>query len=158
VRDFLEEYGRLHAVFGLGLDLLVGFPGESEEHFEETRTFCASLPMSYAHVFPYSKRPGTVAAKIPGQIQTADKKRRAALLREVAALKKSDFLQRLSGLERLAVALETSGRGHCAQYAECAFERENAAPLGALVAVRPLRVADGELWVELLADQSGEGA
>lgn len=158
VRGFLEGYGRIQPVFGLGLDLLVGFPGEEEEHFEQTREFCASLPLSYAHVFPYSKRPGTLAAKFPNQVAAADKKRRAAILRELAGEKKAVFLQRLCGLERLSVALETPERGHCAQYAECVFEHEVTAPLGALAQVRPVRVEAGALVVEPLGDGAGERA
>ena len=64
-RRYAERAGR---VMGLGADLLMGFPGESEAEFEETRVLAEKLPLTYAHVFPFSPRPGTIAADLPGHL------------------------------------------------------------------------------------------
>ena len=54
---------------GIGADVIVGFPGETEEDFEETYRFLESLPLSYLHVFAFSPRPGTPAAEMPGEVK-----------------------------------------------------------------------------------------
>ena len=78
VLDFLKQLASIWPVHGLGADLLTGFPGESEAHFQETLSLCEALPLTHAHVFPYSPRPGTAAAEFPGQTGDAEKKERAA--------------------------------------------------------------------------------
>ena len=93
-------------LFGLGADLLAGFPGETEKEHEETLRLCAKLPLSYAHVFPYSRRPGTAAASMPEQIAPEEKKRRAAELRALVAEKRRSFLQTLLGVASVHVAPE----------------------------------------------------
>ena len=86
---------------GLGSDLLVGFPGETEVHFERTLRVVERLPFSYLHVFSYSARPGTPAAKYPGQVQPAVTKERSRRLRELAQAKKKAFAERFLGQERV---------------------------------------------------------
>ena len=61
----------------IGTDLIVGFPGETQEHFERYYAFVESLPLAYFHVFPYSVRSGTTAAKFSGRVPAAEIKRRA---------------------------------------------------------------------------------
>ncbi|MBW2062024.1 MAG: tRNA (N(6)-L-threonylcarbamoyladenosine(37)-C(2))-methylthiotransferase MtaB [Deltaproteobacteria bacterium] len=78
----------------LGADVMVGFPGEDEQAFLKTRDLVSSLPLAYLHVFPYSKRPRTLAARMPGQVDIKEIKRRAALLREVGRAKRLAFYQR----------------------------------------------------------------
>ena len=69
---------------GLTTDLIVGFPGETEEDFQESLAFVEKCGFSALHIFPYSRRPGTPADKLPGQIPNAEKKRRAAVAAEAA--------------------------------------------------------------------------
>ena len=64
-RDLVREITRRFPGAGLGLDVLVGFPGETAADFEATRSLVAELPVTYLHVFPYSPRPGTPAADLP---------------------------------------------------------------------------------------------
>jgi threonylcarbamoyladenosine tRNA methylthiotransferase MtaB len=90
---------------GLGSDLLVGFPGESEAHFERTLRVVERLPFSYLHVFTYSARPGTPAAKDPGQVHPAATKERSRRLRELGQAKKKAFAERFIG-RQLAILLE----------------------------------------------------
>jgi threonylcarbamoyladenosine tRNA methylthiotransferase MtaB len=82
----------------VGIDVIAGFPGESEARFQNTLCFIQELPIGYLHVFPYSRRPGTPAAAWSDQVPEKIKKERTALLREESLRKKrlyySSFLQR----------------------------------------------------------------
>lgn len=69
--------------FGLGADIIVGFPGEREEEFEETRALVEELPYTYLHVFPYSVRDGTVAASLPDRVPGDVAATRSRTLREI---------------------------------------------------------------------------
>jgi threonylcarbamoyladenosine tRNA methylthiotransferase MtaB len=73
----------------LGTDVLVGFPGETDADFAETRALLAELPVAYAHVFPYSPRPGTRATRLAGQVPAAVRNGRATEVRQL-----SDSLRR----------------------------------------------------------------
>ncbi|MGE4290889.1 MAG: MiaB/RimO family radical SAM methylthiotransferase [Desulfovibrio sp.] len=150
--DFLEKLAASWPIFGLGADLLTGFPGETEAQFENTLDFCRRLPLSYAHVFPYSSRPGTPAARMKDKVPAEEKKRRAALLRGLADEKKSAFLQRVAGLERVDVLVQdTRGNGVCAQYAPCRFTRPGPGIVARkLVPARPVGVRRGVVLVEPL--------
>jgi threonylcarbamoyladenosine tRNA methylthiotransferase MtaB len=75
----------------LGADVIAGFPGESGKDFQETVEFIERLPLSYLHVFPYSKRPGTAAAELPDQVAPEERERRAALLRKLGRDKAGAF-------------------------------------------------------------------
>jgi threonylcarbamoyladenosine tRNA methylthiotransferase MtaB len=98
-RDLVREITRRFPGPGLGLDVLVGFPGETAAHFEATRSLVAELPVTYLHVFPYSPRPGTPAADLPplpGKIVQA----RARIMRELGQAKKIEFLEAQLGQVR----------------------------------------------------------
>lgn len=90
----------------IGADVMVGFPGESEEEFEESRRFIESLPFTYLHVFTYSERPGTPAAMYTGQVPMPVRKRRNQVLRELAAKKNLEFRSRFVGRSLSVVTLE----------------------------------------------------
>jgi threonylcarbamoyladenosine tRNA methylthiotransferase MtaB len=75
----------------IGIDVLVGFPGEDDRAFRQTVELLELLPVSYLHVFPYSKRPGTVAAGLPGQISNLIKQERVSILRELDREKRRAF-------------------------------------------------------------------
>jgi len=98
-RDLVREITRRFPGAGLGLDVLVGFPGETAADFEATRSLVAELPVTYLHVFPYSPRPGTPAADLPplpGKIVQA----RARIMRELGQAKKTRFLEAQLGQVR----------------------------------------------------------
>mgnify|MGYP001609010726 FL=1 len=82
---------------GLGTDLMVGFPGETEKAFEETLRIVRELPFSYFHVFTYSPRPGTAATKLPDQVLIAVARERAKKLAELSRLKRLAFAERYIG-------------------------------------------------------------
>jgi threonylcarbamoyladenosine tRNA methylthiotransferase MtaB len=93
----------------LGCDVIAGFPGESAEEFAETLALLEALPVSYLHVFPFSARPGTLAAGMPGQVSAAEKARRAAALRQLANRKRKAFYQSRVG-STVEVVLEGRDR------------------------------------------------
>lgn len=100
---------------GIGVDVIVGFPGETQSHFEETRRFLADLPVSYLHVFPYSERAGTVAATLPGSIPWPERLARSECLRELSLRKKILFARSLLG-QTFSLLLETETEGLTENY------------------------------------------
>jgi len=85
-----DRIQRIHAAMptaAIGADVMVGFPGESEEDFEQTRAFIERLPFTYLHVFTYSSRPGTPSAQMPAQVPVQKARERNRVLRELAARK-----------------------------------------------------------------------
>lgn len=93
----------------IGADVMVGFPGETEAEFAETRRMIEELPFTYLHVFTYSARPGTPAAEQNEQVPVKRARDRNRVLREIASTKKAAFLQSLVGMEVEAITLQ-SGR------------------------------------------------
>ena len=81
----------------IGIDVLVGFPGETDQHFANTHALLQELDCTYLHVFPYSQRPGTLAATFEQQVSQAVKEERVAQLRQLDAEKKRLFYQRYLG-------------------------------------------------------------
>ena len=78
----------------IGSDIIAGFPAETEEDFEITADNLRSLNLSRIHVFPYSRRKGTVADSMPNQVENTEKKRRAAIIQEISDKKITDFFKR----------------------------------------------------------------
>lgn len=94
VEEFAGVVGKIQATIAgaaIGLDVLVGFPGEDEQMFANTVDLIERLPIAYLHVFPYSKRPGTVAEKMPDQLPKEVKAERVALLKELDHKKRTAF-------------------------------------------------------------------
>lgn len=89
-------YNRIPDI-SIGTDIIVGFPGEGEEEFENTRQFIEYLPFSYVHVFPYSVRKDTKAAEIGNGIESSVKKSRCTLIRALGTRKKIEYMQRQIG-------------------------------------------------------------
>ncbi len=81
----------------IGIDVLVGFPGETEAHFSQTAKFLEKIDCTYLHVFPYSKRPGTLASTFEKQVLRSVKEERVACLRTLGQQKKKDFYSRFIG-------------------------------------------------------------
>jgi threonylcarbamoyladenosine tRNA methylthiotransferase MtaB len=89
----------------IGADVMVGFPGESDADFEETRCMIAELPLTYLHVFTYSSRPGTRSAAMPNQVPVQVARERNRVLRALAAEKKRAFMQSFVGRVLPAITL-----------------------------------------------------
>ena len=88
---------------------MVGFPGETDTDFEDSRSFIESLPFTYLHVFTYSERPGTPAAEDAAQVPMRVRKERNRVLRELAAAKNLAFRQSMVGRTLSAVTLHETG-------------------------------------------------
>ncbi|MGH7314826.1 MAG: tRNA (N(6)-L-threonylcarbamoyladenosine(37)-C(2))-methylthiotransferase MtaB [Candidatus Rokuibacteriota bacterium] len=123
--------GRLAAAIpelGLGADVIVGHPGETEEDFEATVRFVEALPFTSLHVFSYSDRKGTEAARHPDHVAPAVIRERGGRLRRLGADKNLAFRRGLIGARREAVVLESRDRrtgllaGLTANYVEVLFE------------------------------------
>ena len=91
----------------IGADVMVGFPGETEAEFTETRRMIEDLPFTYLHVFTYSARPGTPAAEHAGQVPVVLARERNRVLREIASKKKAAFMHSLMGTTIEAITLQT---------------------------------------------------
>lgn len=90
----------------IGVDVMAGLPGEDEEAFERSCALLEEIPFAYLHVFPYSPRPGTDAAAMPGQVPPEERERRAATLREIATRKRRAYERRFVGTARTALVEE----------------------------------------------------
>ena len=84
----------------IGVDVIVGFPGETDEHFLETYNFLNELDISYLHVFSYSERPNTPAAEMEGVIDKGIRHKRSKMLRILSAKKRRDFYEKHLSSER----------------------------------------------------------
>lgn len=95
VEGLLSEISGLFPNAAIGMDVITGFPGEDENEFEATRSFLAGLDIAYLHVFPFSRRRGTPADTMPGQVLNQEKKRRAGILTQLSSKKKNAYMERL---------------------------------------------------------------
>ena len=100
----------------IGADVMVGFPGETDADFEESRQFIEQLPFTYLHVFTYSERPGTPAAEDPLTVPMAARKERNRVLRELGERKNREFRQRMVGRTLSAVTLHEPGAALTGNY------------------------------------------
>ncbi len=105
---------------GITTDLIVGFPGETQEEFEQTLRFLQSCAFSGVHVFPYSRRPGTPAASMPGQLSKEEKEARARRAIALAAEMEQSWLEsRIGRTVPVLFEEEKDGwwQGHAPDYA-----------------------------------------
>jgi threonylcarbamoyladenosine tRNA methylthiotransferase MtaB len=91
--DRVNKIKRLMPDACIGVDVIVGFPGESDQHFLDTYAFLVDLPVSYLHVFSYSERPNTPAAEMKNQVSKTIKNKRSKMLRALSAKKRHAFYE-----------------------------------------------------------------
>lgn len=133
---------------GIGADLIAGFPTETDALFEETRAFIEEQQIPFLHVFPYSERPGTPAARMPA-VPNAERQKRAACLRDIGEANRDRFLQRLIGTE-FDILTETPDRGHSPEFAAVRLAGTAPAPVrGSFVPVRATGLENGTLLAEI---------
>ena len=130
---YYESVKFLHEVYdrpAITTDLIVGFPGETEDEFQQTLDFIQKCAFSAMHIFPYSKRPGTPAAKLPGQVLNAVKEDRAHRAAQIARTMQDAYLDSWVG-ETVPVLFEEEReglwRGHTTRY--CEVTVQSAQPL-----------------------------
>ena len=103
--DRIERIRRAMPDAAIGADVMVGFPGETDDDFEQTRALIERLPFTYLHVFTYSSRPGTPSVEMPEQVPVQLARERNRALRELAASKKQGFMRSFIGRELEAITL-----------------------------------------------------
>jgi len=104
--DVIETCQKIVPEAAIGIDVLVGFPGESTRQFGNTKELLERINCTYLHVFPYSNRPGTKAASFEHQLDKHEKRKRVESLRDLDRIKRTQFYQRFVGTCRPAL-LET---------------------------------------------------
>jgi threonylcarbamoyladenosine tRNA methylthiotransferase MtaB len=90
---------------GIGTDILTGFPGETEQDFNETCELIQESSLTYLHVFPFSPREGTAAYSLPDRIPSKEMKRRLGILLEISRTKNYDFRRQFIGRILSAITL-----------------------------------------------------
>ncbi len=103
--DLIRELHLKIPNLSVGADVIVGFPGETEEQFKHTHGFIESLPFSYLHVFPFSRRTGTPASQFPQRVDEKEIKKRAEAMRRLGKQKRQAFYHRFLHQE-LSVLIE----------------------------------------------------
>ena len=112
--EFAQTCGLLRRYFrhpAICTDIITGFPGETEEDFEECRSFVEKMHFFETHIFPYSRREGTRAAAFPDQIPEAVKKERGAVLRDLDRKRREEFLRYYCGMPMEVLFEETVTEG-----------------------------------------------
>jgi threonylcarbamoyladenosine tRNA methylthiotransferase MtaB len=109
-REKIEKIRAAMPMAAIGADVMVGFPGETNVDFEETRRLIDDLPFTYLHLFTYSARPGTPAAAMRNHVPVQVARERYQILRELADEKKLAFMQALVGKSVQAITLNGSQR------------------------------------------------
>jgi threonylcarbamoyladenosine tRNA methylthiotransferase MtaB len=104
-REKVEKIRTAMPTAAIGADVMVGFPGESETDFEQTRRLIEELPFTYLHVFTYSSRPGTPSAAMRNQVPVQIARERNRILRDLAAEKKLVFMRAFVGRTVEAITL-----------------------------------------------------
>jgi threonylcarbamoyladenosine tRNA methylthiotransferase MtaB len=133
----------------IGTDIIIGFPGENEDDFNNTVWLLERLPLSYIHVFPFSQRPDTAAADMKGQVRDEIKKNRVKRTLEIAQSKKNTYLRSHLGKELNVIVEEkitTNGyyRGISDNYIRPFIQSSNL-KLGQTVRVKAVSFVDGSL-------------
>lgn len=126
-RERIEKIRRVLPEAGIGADVMVGFPGEDENAFQQTCDLLRILPVTYLHVFPFSPRLGTPASELKGQVNAGERKKRAAYLRRLGQTKHREFLGTLVGQTVEVLVIGASSRlpqmmeGLASNYAKIRF-------------------------------------
>ncbi len=102
----------------IAADVIVGFPGETDENFADTYTFIESLDISYLHVFSYSERPGTFAAGLEGKVNIQVKQQRSKLLHQLSEKKQKAFYDSCKGMVSNVLFESDRIRGHMYGFTE----------------------------------------
>ncbi len=120
----LELARQLLPEAAIGADVMTGFPGETEEEFQETVRFVEEQPFTYLHVFTYSERPGTAAAESGEPVPVPLRQERTRILREISEKKNLEFRRRQIGQRLPAITLEQRGWALSSNFLKVRMARE----------------------------------
>ncbi|PIE69335.1 MAG: tRNA (N6-isopentenyl adenosine(37)-C2)-methylthiotransferase MiaB [Deltaproteobacteria bacterium] len=158
IMNFVDQLRDIWPVFALGADIITGFPGETKDHFQETLACVRRLPLTYAHVFPYSRRPGTVAASLSDQVTHKERTSRAASIRALVRTKHQSFIQSLVRGSTLKVIFEDGVKGMSQFYLPCVLtQQEEIDPDDRTIHRTTLKKQDGHGLVVTLNRASRQG-
>ncbi|MDX2482192.1 MAG: tRNA (N(6)-L-threonylcarbamoyladenosine(37)-C(2))-methylthiotransferase MtaB [Pseudodonghicola sp.] len=143
---FCDEARRLRPGITFGADIIAGFPTETQAHFENSLKLITECDLTWLHVFPYSKREGTPAAKIPNQVNGTIAKARAARLRAAGDAQVARHLAAQVGT-RHSVLMENPHMGRTEHFTEVAFTAPQ--PEGQIVSARITGHTDSQLTAEV---------
>jgi len=118
---YVERIHRIKEVMPhacIGVDVIVGFPGETDEHFLETYNFLNQLEISYLHVFTYSERDDTEAAEMPGVVPQNVRKKRSKMLRGLSVKKRRAFYESQLGSKRIVLFESENKEGYIHGFTE----------------------------------------
>ena len=136
---FVESVRKLRPDFNFTTDIMVGFPGETQQDFENTCTVARQAGFSHIHTFPYSTREGTRAARSTDQIEQNIKADRARIIRDISNVAKRAYRARLVGQEQLVLVermVENTVSGYGQHYVPITLPRFPGAEIGEFVRVR----------------------
>ena len=150
LESFLDKLQKTWPIMGLGADILVGFPNESDEDFSILINSIRQLPLTYAHVFPYSIRPNTKAKTFQNQIPKTIKLERAKAIREIINKKHENFLLNQIKLKEFNVVCDNNNNAVNEYYAPCIFEQDPLTNnLYDIKNVSPIKLAKDHILVKL---------
>lgn len=156
--DALRDIAAIGSDFGIGADIIVGFPGETDEEFDATRRMVAELPFSYLHVFRFSPRPGTVAADLADPVMPETISRRAAEMRELGEARQREFRRNMLGRTREAIVEAECAVPGFLQATTDNYETvlvSGRATTGDLVKVKPVSLEGDKLFAEIVEECHG---
>jgi threonylcarbamoyladenosine tRNA methylthiotransferase MtaB len=130
-----------------GADIIAGFPTESDEMFQNTLNIVEECDLTFLHIFPYSERPGTPAAKIPDQVDPALRKQRAALLRKLGDKQVEKFLS-FHMKQKRQVIVEQGNIGRTEHFAPVLLDQDQ--PIGSLAMVQTDGIRGNQLTGKVL--------
>ena len=146
----IEQYGNLVDDIraripnaSIGSDLIVGFPGETDEDFEQLASYLERSPLTHVHVFPYSDRPGTAASQMRGKVAGSVVRERARRIREIGKRLAFEFLESQIGTTHRALTLEDGSLAVTGNYLKIRIPAGR--PRNEWVRVRIASHRDGEL-------------
>ncbi|MGA9239566.1 tRNA (N(6)-L-threonylcarbamoyladenosine(37)-C(2))-methylthiotransferase MtaB [Robiginitalea sp.] len=154
---YVERVARIRSVMPdacIGVDVIVGFPGETEELFRETYDFLHALDISYLHVFTYSERPDTPAASMAGSVGQAERKKRSKMLRSLSAKKRRAFYTTQLGKVRTVLFEGENKKGYIHGFTENYVKVKTPWDPGLVNTLHPIRLegidADGLVRIQRL--------
>ncbi len=146
--DLVERMKALRPEIAIGADVIAGFPTEDDAMFQNSLDLVRQCQIVHGHIFPYSPKLGTPAAKMP-QVPAGQIKARAKALREAVATERRAWLDTLTGSVQ-KIAVEKGGRaGHAENFAYVGLDRPM--PEGSIVSARIIETKDGMLHAEVIA-------
>ena len=158
-RSLISKVAAASPDIAIGMDVMVGFPGEGETQFDQTRKLLSDLPVAYLHVFPYSERPGTAATAFHPKVPEKIKKERAAILRELGAKKREAFSLRFLG-QTLPVLVERTkdkktglAKGFSHNYLPVILDKQPASLVNTIVRARAEQYQDGKLTGRVIHEE-----